>query len=114
MQGVLAAPAARIENCSVEFAFGCQTHDCWLRLANIPRRRPVMVRRIPWQSRHPLVTGWVPTIEWIVNEASWSIRHLRPLQLILSHIVARKMPLVVNGKATRSRANQKNTVSLPF
>ncbi len=25
--------------------FGCQTHYCWLRLANIPRRRAVVVRR---------------------------------------------------------------------
>jgi hypothetical protein len=37
---VLAGPAARIEHRSGESAFGCDTHDCWLRLADIPRGRP--------------------------------------------------------------------------
>jgi hypothetical protein len=66
-KSVLAGPAARIEHRSGESAFGCQTHDCWLRLANIPRRWSVVVGRIPGQSRHPFVTGWVPTTERIVS-----------------------------------------------
>jgi hypothetical protein len=50
-----------------EPAFGCQTRDCWLRPANIPRRRAVVIRRIPGQSRHPFVTGWLPTTERIIS-----------------------------------------------
>jgi hypothetical protein len=84
VKSVLAGPAARIEHRSGESAFGCHTHYCWLRLANIPRRRPVVVRRIPGQSRQPFVTGWVPTTERIVSAGSRSLRQLRPfLQLIL-------------------------------
>ena len=63
-------PAARIEHRSGESAFGCQTPYCWLRPANIPRRWTVVVRRIPGQSRHSFVTGWVPTTERIVIEGS--------------------------------------------
>ena len=70
VKSVLPSPAARIEHRSGESAFGCQTHDCWLRLANIPRRRAVVVRRIPGQSRQPFVTGWVPTTERIVSAGS--------------------------------------------
>src|SRR5918993_1030396 len=70
VKGVLAAPTACIEYCSGESAFGCQTHYRWLRPANIPRRRAVVVRRIPRQSRQPFVTGWVPIAEWIVSAAS--------------------------------------------
>ena len=70
MKSVLASPAARIEHRSGESALGCHTHYCWLRLANIPRRRAVVVRRIPGQSRQPFVTGWVPTTERIVSEGS--------------------------------------------
>jgi hypothetical protein len=70
VKSVLAGPAARIEHRSGESAFGCQTHYCWLRLANIPRRRAVVVRRIPGQPRQPFVTGWVPTTERIVSEGS--------------------------------------------
>ena len=84
VKSVLAGPAARIEDGSVDSAFGCQTRYCWLRLANIPRRRAVAVRRVPGQSRKPLMTGWLPTIERIVWEDSWSRRQLRPFsQLIL-------------------------------
>jgi hypothetical protein len=68
VKSVLAGPAARIEHRSGESAFGCQSHYCWLRLANIPRRRAVVVRRIPGQSRQPFVTGWLPTAERIVAE----------------------------------------------
>jgi hypothetical protein len=53
VKSVLASPAARIEHRSGEPALGCQTHYCWLWLANIPRRRAVVVRRIPGQSRQP-------------------------------------------------------------
>jgi hypothetical protein len=70
VKSVLAGPAARIEHRSGESAFGCQTHDCRLRPANIPGRRAVVVRRIPRQSRHPFVTGWVPATERIVSEGS--------------------------------------------
>ena len=70
VKSVLAGPAARIEHRSGESAFGCQTHYCRLRPANVPRRRTVVVRRIPGQSRHPFVTGWVPTPERIVREGS--------------------------------------------
>ena len=70
MKSVLAGPAARIEHRSGESAFGCQTHYCRLRPADIPRRRAVVVRGIPGQSRQPLVTGWVPTTERIVSEVS--------------------------------------------
>src|SRR5881409_2404931 len=70
VKSVLAGPAARIEHRSGESAFGCQTHYCGLRLASIPRRRAVVVRRIPGQSRQPFVTGWVPTTERIVGEGS--------------------------------------------
>jgi hypothetical protein len=68
MQRVLAGPAARIEHRSGESAFGCHAHDCWLRLANIPRRRAVVVRRIPRQSRQTFVTCWLPTTERIVSD----------------------------------------------
>jgi len=44
VQSVLAGPAARIEYSPGESAFGCQTHYCWLRLANIPRRRAIGAR----------------------------------------------------------------------
>ena len=70
VKSVLARPTACIEHRSGESAFGCQTHYCWLRLPNIPRRRAVVVRRIPRQSRPPFVTGWVPTTERIVSEGS--------------------------------------------
>src|SRR6266446_4529435 len=70
VKSVLAGPAARIEHRASESAFRCQTHYCWLRLANIPRRRAVVVRRIPRQSRLPFVTGRVPTTERIVSEGS--------------------------------------------
>ena len=70
MKSVLAGPAARIEHRSGESAFGCQTHYCWLRLANIPGRRAVVVRRIPGHSRHLFVTGWVPATKGIVSGGS--------------------------------------------
>jgi hypothetical protein len=70
VKSVLAGPAASIEHRAGESAFRCQTHYCWLRLANIPRRRAVVVRRIPGQSRLPFVTGRVPTTEQIVSEGS--------------------------------------------
>jgi hypothetical protein len=57
VKGVLAGPAARVEHRPGESAFACQTHYYWLRLANVPRRRAVVVGRIPGQSRQPLVTG---------------------------------------------------------
>ena len=60
MKSVFAGPATCIEHRSGESAFGCQTHYCWLRLANIPRCRAVVVRRIPRQSRPAFVTGRVP------------------------------------------------------
>ncbi len=63
---------------------GCQTHYCWLRLASIPRRRVVVVRRNPGQSRQPFVTGWLPTTERIVTEVPDRSDNLVPfLQLIL-------------------------------
>jgi hypothetical protein len=70
VKSVLAGSAARIEHRSGESAFGCQTHYCRLRLTSIPRRRTVVVRRIPGQSRQPFVTGRVPTTERIVSEGS--------------------------------------------
>jgi hypothetical protein len=70
VKSVLAGPAARIEHRSGESAHGCQTHDCRLRPTNIPRRRAVVVRRIPGQSCQTFVTSWVPTTERIVREAS--------------------------------------------
>ncbi len=70
VNSVLAGPAARIEYRSGESAFGCQTHDCGLWPANIPRRRAVLIRRIPGQPRHPFVTGWVPATERLVSEGS--------------------------------------------
>src|SRR4029077_5671484 len=70
VKSVLAGPAARIEHRSDESACGCQTHNCWLRPAKIPRCRAVVVRRIPGQSRQAFVTGWVPTTERIVSESS--------------------------------------------
>jgi hypothetical protein len=70
VKSVLAGPAARIEHRSGESAFGCHTHYRWLRHANIPRRRAVVVRRIPGQSRQPFVTGWAPTTERIVSAGS--------------------------------------------
>ena len=70
VKSVLAGPSTRIEHCSGESACGCQTHYCWLRLASIPRRRAVVVRRVPGQSRHPFVTGWRPATERIVSEGS--------------------------------------------
>jgi hypothetical protein len=70
VKSVLAGPAAHIEHRSGESAFGCQTHYCWLRLANIPWRRAVLIRRIPGQSRQPFLTGWLPTTERIVSGGS--------------------------------------------
>lgn len=70
VQRVLAGPAARIEHWPGEPAFGCQANYRWLRLAGIPRCRAVVVRRIPGQSRHPSVTGWLPATERIVSEGS--------------------------------------------
>jgi hypothetical protein len=70
VKSVFAGPAARIEHRSGESAFGCHTHDDWLRLANIPRRWAVVVRRIPWQSRQSFMTGGVPTTERIVSEST--------------------------------------------
>jgi hypothetical protein len=70
VKSVLADPAARIQYRSGESAFPCQTHDCWLRPANIPWRRAVVVRRIPGLSRQPFVTGRVSATEWIVSEGS--------------------------------------------
>jgi hypothetical protein len=70
VKSVLAGPAARIEHRTGESACGCQPHDCWLRLAKIPGRRTVVVRRVPGQSRQPFVTGWVPTPERIVSRGS--------------------------------------------
>jgi hypothetical protein len=77
VKAVLAGSAARIEHGAGESAFGCQTHDCRLGLADIPGRRTVMVRGIPGQSRHPFVTGWLPTNERIVGKGSWPLRQVR-------------------------------------
>jgi len=44
--------------------------DCGLRLASVPGRRAVEVRRIPGQSRHPFVTGGWPAAERIVGDGS--------------------------------------------
>src|SRR5262249_26938702 len=74
VKSVLASPAARIEHRSDESAFGCQTHYCWLRLANIPRRRAVVVRRIPGKSRQLFVTGRAPTTERIVSVIATALR----------------------------------------
>jgi hypothetical protein len=70
VKSVLAGPAARIEHRSGESALGCQTRYCWLRLASIPRRRAVVIRRIPGQSRQPFVTGRAPATERIISEGS--------------------------------------------
>jgi hypothetical protein len=43
VKSVLAGPAARIQHRSGKSAFGCQTHYRWLRVANIPGRRAVVV-----------------------------------------------------------------------
>jgi hypothetical protein len=64
---VIAGPAAHIEHRSRESTFGCHTHYCWLRLANIPRGRAIVVRSVPGQSGQPFVTGWAPTTERIVS-----------------------------------------------
>ncbi len=50
VKSVLAGPAARIEHRSGESAFGCHTHDGWLWLADIPRRRAVVVGGPPLTS----------------------------------------------------------------
>ena len=68
VERVLAGPATRIEHRSGESTFGCQTHYSRLRPADIPRRRPIAVRRIPGQPRHALVTGRLPTTERIVSQ----------------------------------------------
>jgi len=70
MKSVLASSAAGIEHCPGKAAFGCHPHYRWLRLANIPGRRAVAVRRVPWQSRQPFVAGWAPTTERIVSQGS--------------------------------------------
>ena len=70
VKSVLAGPTAHIEYRSGEPAFGCQARYCWLRPPDIPRRRAVLVRRIPGPSRQPFVTGWHPTTERTVSEAS--------------------------------------------
>jgi hypothetical protein len=67
VKSVLAGPAARIEHRSGESTFGCQTCYCWLRLANIPRGRAIVVGSIPGQSCQPFVTGWAPTTARIVS-----------------------------------------------
>jgi hypothetical protein len=70
-KSVLTRPAARIKDRSGETACGSQTHDCRLRLADIPRRTAVLIRRIPGQSSRPFVTSRVPPAERIVvSEAS--------------------------------------------
>ncbi len=85
MKSVVAGPAARIEHRSGEAAFSGQAQHCWLRPAKIPRRRAVVVRRIPGQSRLPFVTGRVSSTERIVSTVPRSLRHLRPLlQLTLA------------------------------
>jgi hypothetical protein len=70
VKSVLAGPAARIEHRSGERALGGRTHYRWLRPASIPRRRAVIVRRIPGQSCHPFVAGWRPAAERIVSQGS--------------------------------------------
>jgi hypothetical protein len=64
-QRILTAAASSIEHVARESAFGCQTHDRRLRLADIPRRGTIVIRRVPGQPRHPLVTGWNSTTERI-------------------------------------------------
>src|SRR5208337_3867500 len=61
VKSVLAGPAARIEHRSSESALGCQTHYCWLRLANIPRRRVVVVRQSTGIQYSSCVTSVVKT-----------------------------------------------------
>jgi hypothetical protein len=46
-QSVFTASAACVEYVTGECAFGCKTYDRRLRLADIPRCRIVVVRRIP-------------------------------------------------------------------
>jgi hypothetical protein len=77
VKSVLAGPAARIEHGSDESALRCQTHDYGLRLTNIPGRRATVVRRIPRQSGHSFVAGWVPTTERIVSAGFGFLRQLR-------------------------------------
>jgi hypothetical protein len=70
VQRVLAGPAARIQHRAGEAAVGGQPHNRRLRLANIPGRRAVVVRRIPGQSRQPFVTGRLPATERILGQGS--------------------------------------------
>jgi len=67
---VLPGSAAGIEHRSGESALSRQADDCRLGTANIPGCGTVVVRRVPGLSRHPFVTGWLPTAERIVSEAS--------------------------------------------
>ena len=74
---VLAAPAPRIEYRTDESATGCHACDRWLRPADVPRRGAVAVRRVPWQSRHPLVTGGTAATERVVGGSVRSLRRGR-------------------------------------
>ena len=56
VQSVLAGAAARIQHRSGESAFGCHTHDCWLRLTDVPGRRPAWYDAS--QGCPAIVRGW--------------------------------------------------------
>jgi hypothetical protein len=119
VKSVLAGPAARIEDRSGESAFGCYTHNCRLRLANIPGRRALVIRRIPGLSRHPFVAGWLPATEEIVSASSRLIGHLPGpfLQVIMPLWCGGwprfRPPLAKRGECElRSRTIQKNGLTI--
>jgi hypothetical protein len=68
VKSVLTRPAARVEHSSRESAIGGQPHYCRLRPTDVPGRRAVVIRRVPWQPGQPFVTGWAPTTERIVGQ----------------------------------------------
>ena len=102
VKSILAGPAACIEHRPGESAFDCQTHHGRLRLASIPRRRTVVIRRVPGQSRQPLMAGWLPATVRILGAGSWSLRQPRPpsrndLAISSSHANPQVLDLLHSG-----------------
>jgi hypothetical protein len=75
MKRVLPTPTPHIKHRTSESTCSYHPHDGRLRPTKVPRRRPTLVRRIPRQPRHPLMTSRPPTPEWILSKVFWSLRH---------------------------------------
>ena len=75
VKSIVAGPAARVEHRTGKHARVRQTHHRRLWCSDVPRRRTIAVRRIPWLAGIPLMTGWLSPAIRIVDSEPCLLRH---------------------------------------